>query len=431
MDFSLPGTPKPATGGRAYCIIWMIISIIAVMLRFWSRALSSSPYSPRFWWDDWCALIALVLHSHALRCIVLTFLQIVSLAQGSLELAIISLGLGKHISLLPLENTEQLLKALWIGEILFDTGMTFARYSVILFYSRIFVTRQKTKFRYVLWTLHALNTAWLIACIFATIFGCTPVEHFWNRTSPGFCILTQHLWLGSASTAFFLDLADLVVPIPMLWRLHLRPPVKAFIAIVLVIGSAVVIVSLGRLIDTIVNGKALDGDVTYYGVQLLYWPMSETPVAILCICLPSIFFLFRRAVQQGPRALFSRTKGSSRSSKNGFLADSRFISHSMGRKPLYEQPLEDSSAIQMSATDARNTSADNVLPTSLEFHRVDDRESRRNYTAVARKGTSAETMKGSMEEGGEVPHSSKIFVRTDVDVHHERGERVQGQLNSH
>lgn len=44
----------------AYTIVFMIIPVIAIGLRFWSRAISSSERGPRYWWDDWTALSSLV-----------------------------------------------------------------------------------------------------------------------------------------------------------------------------------------------------------------------------------------------------------------------------------------------------------------------------------------------------------------------------------
>ena len=41
----------------AVSIVMLVVSIVSVILRFWSRFLSQQG---RFWWDDWAALMALV-----------------------------------------------------------------------------------------------------------------------------------------------------------------------------------------------------------------------------------------------------------------------------------------------------------------------------------------------------------------------------------
>jgi hypothetical protein len=48
---------------EAFLIIFTILSLLAITLRFWSRSLLSTReghYHKRFWWDDWLALAAMV-----------------------------------------------------------------------------------------------------------------------------------------------------------------------------------------------------------------------------------------------------------------------------------------------------------------------------------------------------------------------------------
>ena len=44
----------------AYAIVMIVLAIAAIILRFWSRAVSSIKHGPRIWWDDWTALAGLV-----------------------------------------------------------------------------------------------------------------------------------------------------------------------------------------------------------------------------------------------------------------------------------------------------------------------------------------------------------------------------------
>lgn len=47
-------------GLLAFAVVTIFIAIIAVGLRFWSRALGSSDRGAKYWWDDWTALLSLV-----------------------------------------------------------------------------------------------------------------------------------------------------------------------------------------------------------------------------------------------------------------------------------------------------------------------------------------------------------------------------------
>ena len=49
--------PNRGLGLTAFCIVMMILSILAVVLRIWSRLISKKL---KFWWDDWCAIASLV-----------------------------------------------------------------------------------------------------------------------------------------------------------------------------------------------------------------------------------------------------------------------------------------------------------------------------------------------------------------------------------
>lgn len=46
---------------RAFLIVITVLSVAAIGLRFWSRAMKPAKQNaPRFWWDDWLALSVLV-----------------------------------------------------------------------------------------------------------------------------------------------------------------------------------------------------------------------------------------------------------------------------------------------------------------------------------------------------------------------------------
>jgi hypothetical protein len=58
---SLPGANDDLSGIIiAEAIPSIIIPIIAVALRFWSRWINKKVNVPRFWWDDWLCLASLV-----------------------------------------------------------------------------------------------------------------------------------------------------------------------------------------------------------------------------------------------------------------------------------------------------------------------------------------------------------------------------------
>lgn len=96
-----------ASSLRAYEIVMLVTPIVAVILRFWGRTLGASSKGPKYWWDDWVCLMALVrgkrippsgfydlgktcLHHVCVR-------QPLSVASNCLELYLIDLGFGRHL----------------------------------------------------------------------------------------------------------------------------------------------------------------------------------------------------------------------------------------------------------------------------------------------------------------------------------------------
>ncbi|KAI1260513.1 hypothetical protein F5Y18DRAFT_419999 [Xylariaceae sp. FL1019] len=200
-----------------------IIPTVIVFLRAWSRALlplsTGGKSTPRFWWDDWCAFIAAALN----------------IALCGMSLKLIDLGLGLHIDDVPPDNVERFLKLLWIIYYIFDTGTAMAKSSALFFYARVFGSTN-SRFRYALWVVHAMNVAWTVTILFHVIFMCTPIEKAWKVTLPGNCVNTGLLWLGSGASSLGIDILILLLPLPMLWRLQMKPHRKLLITVVFITG---------------------------------------------------------------------------------------------------------------------------------------------------------------------------------------------------
>ena len=219
----------------------------------------------------------------------------------------VNLGFGKHLFAVPFANFNSIAAGIFFGEYAMLASLCFARHSALFFYNRIFVTKQATRFRYVLWILHGMNTLWLVGMVIAQTLICSPPSKFWNLEKPGTCKPITPTWTANASSSAALDLFVLVAPLPMVFRLKLKRSMKLLVAGLLVCGAAVFVVSLGRLISTRVNNFLSDlTDATYTGIPVAYWAISEPFTAVISISLPNLFHLVRRAVQVGPTGLVSR-----------------------------------------------------------------------------------------------------------------------------
>ncbi|KAJ2997562.1 hypothetical protein NUW58_g616 [Xylaria curta] len=292
---------------RAFIIVFLVVMVFAISLRFCSRALSTaSQNKSRFWWDDWLALAATVF----------------VLGQLSLTLRIVDLGGGKHIWLVPLDNLAVLSKALFATYLVYDTALALAKASALMFLSRVFPRHANPpRFNIAIWIIHSLNIAWYLGIVFGTFFMCDPVQKNWIPTLPGHCGTPSQLYIGSAVPSVTIDLFILILPVPIIWRLHTSRSRKTGITAVFVLGYSSVIVSIGRLATVLTAGDSLNTDFTCRfslvikhrqihtfrllnakayedeGIPSYYWITAEVPIMILSICLPAMLPLARHMNQ--------------------------------------------------------------------------------------------------------------------------------------
>ena len=134
-----------------------------------------------------------------------------------------SIGLGKHFDQIPGSHSE-LTKVLFIIAFVYNTGLTAIKMSVLFSYVRIF--RIVLVYRIVFWIVAFLIISWGIAINSMAIFQCIPIHKAWDLTVPGHCLSFSKTFLGTAITNIVIDFILLVLPIPMLWKLHIETSSK-------------------------------------------------------------------------------------------------------------------------------------------------------------------------------------------------------------
>lgn len=91
-----------------------------------------------------------------------------------------------------------------------------AKYSILLFYSRIF---KEKRFEIALRVTFAAVTIWFLAIEISVLAECVPVSALWDPTQPGTCIDLAAFYQGSGIPNVLLNLLILVLPLPMIWTL--------------------------------------------------------------------------------------------------------------------------------------------------------------------------------------------------------------------
>lgn len=146
----------------------------------------------------------------------------------SLNLALVSVGLGRHVSQILPEEFALSFKYRYAAGYLYHIGITLPKYSAILFYVRVFKCNWRTSdfFRANIILALGLVTAWLLLAVPSTIFQCIPVRKSWLRQVPGDCGYASQWLFWSTIASVVVDVYIMLLPIPVLWSLHTGRPRK-------------------------------------------------------------------------------------------------------------------------------------------------------------------------------------------------------------
>ncbi|KAL9593971.1 MAG: hypothetical protein Q9179_005614 [Wetmoreana sp. 5 TL-2023] len=187
---------------------------------------------------------------------------------------------------------------------MYHTSTTFAKYSILAFYHRIFPVPH---FRRILYIIAAVVTCFLVSGDLVCLFQCIPVHSFWDVDVPGYCINIDRFFIGIGSVNVVLDFIIFILPIPLLWRLRTSFNQKIVLTLIFTVAGFVVIVSIVRVIvlsrigtkdlTWIQSGNYINGGI---------WTETEPSVAVICACLPSLRPLFS-SLSSNPSAKPSNT----------------------------------------------------------------------------------------------------------------------------
>ncbi|KAI9852917.1 MAG: hypothetical protein M1838_003711 [Thelocarpon superellum] len=269
-----------APGLIAFLTVGLVVSTLFVVLRFASRLVAKAPLRS----DDWTIVAALAFVYGQFIAI---FLQI---SHG---------GLGKHVLATTPDEVTYTLKSFYIWGIFYDVSLQLIKCSILLLYIRIFIVRT---FRIISYVLIGFLSAFSLTLVLVDAFGCTPIQKQWEFLEPGKCVnLDDTYWFASA--IFILtDLIILLMPLPMVWRLHMPASQKFGLSLLFGLGIVVTAATCIRLYYAIHQNPF---DITYSSADVVYWMGSELILAIVCACSATLPILFRRLSSPRSTAAYS------------------------------------------------------------------------------------------------------------------------------
>ncbi|KAK6958411.1 hypothetical protein Daesc_001211 [Daldinia eschscholtzii] len=168
-------------------------------------------------------------------------------------------------------------------------AMLLVKITILLQYLRIFTTPGVRDFTF--WASHALlylNIAYYIAFTFIQMFPCNPRQMFWDKTiTDGHCMDIFAANVSGAVVCLVSDLAILVLPQRILFKLNVRTSRKIGLCILFAIGIFACTTSTVRLYYNIRLWQT-QTDISHQLGNISIWGTAQLPTGFLIICLPSV-----------------------------------------------------------------------------------------------------------------------------------------------
>jgi hypothetical protein len=73
--------------------------------------------------------------------------------------------------------------------------------------------------------------------IAGAILVCIPPAHLWNPTVPGYCLNVQAVGRAFVATNMITDISILLLPLPLIWKLHLSRRQKIQLTVLFTLGG--------------------------------------------------------------------------------------------------------------------------------------------------------------------------------------------------
>ncbi|RHZ52698.1 hypothetical protein CDV55_103566 [Aspergillus turcosus] len=262
------GLGTPTVPNRGFTLwIWSVVLVIVAGFFVLGR-LAIRYHNRRLGTDDW------VIFASLIASVLLTVT----------ECSAVHYGYGKRLQDIALHDRAIALKWFYGAQIVYKVVITVNKISFLCLYLRIFI---QPTFRRICYGGIAFLTAWGLAYILVTIFQCTPVAAFWDKTiTHKTCVNSKAQWLSYAVINIVCDVLILAMPIYPVSKLHLARGKKIALAVIFGLGTFVCITSIIRTTTLAESASDKNKDPTSGPIPATIWSVIEANVGIICACLP-------------------------------------------------------------------------------------------------------------------------------------------------
>ncbi|KAL4963655.1 CFEM domain-containing protein [Aspergillus stella-maris] len=252
-------------------IVGIIVAILSVALRLFNRVMVG-----QVGLDDYTIIAALF----------------VAVAISGVGFPLKTHGLGQNIWSIPFPDIDECMKLFFIEEILYTISTALVKCSMLLLYLRLFPNRL---LRLTTFTSLSITSAWAIGSFFAQLFSCKPISYYWKQWDnehSGHCVDHNDLLLSHSIINIVLDVLVIILPMPVLVKLHMSLEKRVGMVLMFGVGLVVTVISILRLVETVGFNSTMNPTKDFVPVGV--WSLLEIDIGIMCSCMPGIRALCKR-----------------------------------------------------------------------------------------------------------------------------------------
>ncbi|KAL7625377.1 hypothetical protein AAE478_004594 [Parahypoxylon ruwenzoriense] len=253
------------------------VQIVLVALRFYARSLTASCYGL----DDWLVVTSLLGQVLAAGMAIEESSKEKLTRAGSVEHG----AVGYHLKYLEETNPGAVtifFKYLVAFSVWYHVTIGLSKLAICVMYRRLFPQRSVL---IVLYITAGILISTSIASLIADLAACRPFSANWAPLEvwATHCISKQALFVWSTLPNILTDVVLLILPLPIIWRLHASIQLKVPLTVTFVIGGMGLVVSILRFLTFTRNGAFTDA--TYTAVELIIWTNAEPGIYLISACM--------------------------------------------------------------------------------------------------------------------------------------------------
>ncbi|KAI8957757.1 hypothetical protein F5Y11DRAFT_363423 [Daldinia sp. FL1419] len=248
-------------------IVTTCLSLIFLGLRLWSRHILRTPLAH----NDYMTIVVFFLTAALVSlCIAASFAG----------------GFGyqlEEIAMTDPHSFKHFLQLFVTAEILWAVANTGVKFSILSLYTTLF---PNPKFIHVCYATMAFTVVFMLGSLMGTFFCCEPIQYAWDKSIPGGkCVGQRIAGFVSGVTNLAIDVFVVLLPMPMLYRLHMSLGSKLAIAVMFGVGAIIWVVSLLRVLWIFKDNTIYGQYATPLGV---IYSILEPTLGIMNACVPTI-----------------------------------------------------------------------------------------------------------------------------------------------